>query len=199
MLAPNVTTRLSEKEKAMVLHELDRQICFEVSERFAIVPAPAPDAGTVRTVITRLRSASRAASAASAVGGFFVPIPVAKFRVPFTTGGLAIESELLAPGGKQASALIWTKNVGAIGRIKPSLSRAGDAIQLSEPLGDAVGKTFASKSRSKIEIGEADPCARFGPRTNIARTLAIGAVGFGTGLYMPQVAGTSVKKEEQDD
>jgi hypothetical protein len=199
VLAPNVTTRLSEKEKAMVLHEVDRQICFEVSKRFAIVPTPSPDAGTVRTAIVRLRSASRLGSAASAVGGFFIPVPVAKFRVPFATGGLAIESEMLAPGGKQASALIWTKNAGAIGRVKPSLSRAGDAIQLSEPLGDAIGKTFASEGRPKIEIGESDPCAHFGPRKNIARALASGAVGFGTGLYMPQVAGTSVKKEEQAD
>ena len=94
---------------------------------------------------------------------------------------------------------MWTKNAGVIGRTKPSLSRAGDALQLAEPLGDKVADAFATEDRPKIKIGKPDPCERFGSRKNIGRTLASGVVGAGTGLYMPQVAGTSISKEEKDD
>jgi hypothetical protein len=197
-LAPDIETELSAEEKAMVLHEVDRQICFEVSERFLIAQSPNPAAGTIRTAVIRLQSNSRVGSVAAAAVDFVNPIPIVNFRVPASTGGLAIESELLAPDGRQVAAMLWTKNAGVIGRTKPSLSRAGDALQLAEPLGDKVAKTFASDDRPKIKIGKPDPCERFGSRKNIGRTLASGVVGGATGLYMPQVAGTSVSEKEQD-
>lgn len=45
---------LNVEEEAMLLSEVDRQICFEVSERFTIVLAPSPEAGTIRTAIVRI-------------------------------------------------------------------------------------------------------------------------------------------------
>jgi hypothetical protein len=199
VIAPEIETELSAEEKAMVLHEVDRQLCFEVSKRFAIAPEPSPAAGTIRTAITRLQSNSRVGSAAAAAVDFMIPIPFVNLRLPSTTGGLAIESELLTPAGNQVAAIAWTRNARMVGRIKPSLSRAGDALQLAEPFGDAAVKAFATKDRPKIEIAKPDPCARFGSRQNIARSLGSGVVGAGTGLYMPQLAGTSVKAEEKRD
>jgi hypothetical protein len=196
VIAPDIETELSAEEKAMVLREVDRQICFEVSERFLIAAEPNPGAGTIRTAIIRLQSNSRVGSVAAAAVDFVNPVPMVNFRVPSSTGGLAVESELLAPDGRQVAAMLWTKNAGMVGRVKPSLSRAGDALQLAEPLGDRIGKTFASKDRPKIKLGKADPCARFGSRKDVKRRLASGVVGGVTGLYMPQVAGTSGPETE---
>jgi hypothetical protein len=197
-LAPGVTSEFSDEEKAMILREVDRQICFEVSERFVIAPAPAPGAGTIRTAIVRLQTNSRVGSVAAAAVDFVNPLPILGFRVPTTTGGLGIETELLAPDGRQVAAVLWSKNAGWVGRTKPSLSRAGDALQLAEPLGDTVANGFATKGRPKLKIGDVDPCERLGSRKNIGRTVANGVVGGVTGLYMPQVAGTSVSQEKQD-
>lgn len=199
VIAPDIETELSAEEKAMVLREVDRQICFEVSERFLIAAEPAPGAGTIRTAIVRLQSNSRVGSVAAAAVDFVNPVPLVNFRVPSSTGGLAVESELLAPDGRQVAAVLWTKNAGIIGRTKPSLSRAGDALQLAEPLGDRVADAFASEDRPKLKIADPDPCARFGSRRNITRGVANGVVGGVTGLYMPQVAGTSVSQDEPDD
>lgn len=198
IIADDLETELSAEDRAMVLREVDRQICFEVSERFLIASDPGPTAGTIRTAIVRLKSNSRVGSVAAAAVDFVNPIPVVNFRVPASTGGLAVESELLAPDGRQVAAMLWTKNAGIVGRVKPSLSRAGDALQLAEPLGDRVGKSFASKDRPWIKIGKIDPCARFGARKNVKRRLASGVVGGVTGLYMPQVAGTSGPESETD-
>jgi hypothetical protein len=199
VIADEIKTELSSEEKAMVLREVDRQICFEVSERFAIVAAPNAEVGTIRTAIVRLQSNSRIGSVAAAAVDFVNPVPIVNFRVPSSTGGLAVESELLSPDGRQVAAMLWTKNAGIVGRTKPSLSRAGDALQLAEPLGDKVAKAFASDDRPKIKLGKVDPCKRFGSRKNIGRTLASGVVGGATGLYMPQVAGTSVSRAEKED
>lgn len=174
----------------MVLSEVDRQICFEVSERFTIAQAPSPDAGTVRTAVVRIDPTNRVGSVASAVAGFFIPLPVVNFRAPMTTGGLAVESELVAPDGRQVAAMIWAHQAEVVGRTGPSLSRIGDALQLAEPMGDAVGDAFATTARPVRDIPLPDPCARFGARRNIGRAVANGIVGFATGLYVPQVAGT---------
>jgi hypothetical protein len=197
-IAPGVESELSGEEKAMILREVDRQICFEVSERFAIASAPGPGAGTIRTTIVRLQTNSRVGSVAAAAVDFVNPVPIIGFRVPATTGGIGVESELLAPDGRQVAAVVWSKNAGWIGRTKPSLSRAGDALQLAEPLGDTVARGFATKTRARVKISDSDPCARFGSRRNIGRTLANGVVGGATGLYMPQVAGTSVSQDKPD-
>jgi hypothetical protein len=181
---------LTPQEQAMVLSEVDRQICFEVSERFTVIPAPAPDAGTVRTAVVRIDTTSRVGSAVSAAAGFFIPVPVVKFRAPMTTGGLAIESELIAPDGRQVAAVTWARQAEMVGRAEPSLSRIGDALQLAEPMGDAVGDAFSTKARPVRDIPDSDPCARYGSRRDIGRTVANGVVGFATGLYVPEVAGT---------
>ena len=182
----------------MVLSEVDRQICFEVSERFVIVPERSPETATVRTAIVRLHPTGRAGSVASAAVGFFVP--VVNLRAPMSTGGLAIETELLEAGtGRQIAALSWARNAQYVGRDSPSLSRIGDALQMAEPMGDAVGDAFASKARKVADIPDPDPCAAYGPRRDVGRSAAGFLVNGVTGLYSPEVAGAGTASRTAAD
>jgi hypothetical protein len=120
----------------------------------------------------------------SAAANFFIPGPIG-VRAPGTTGGLAVEAELLAPDGRQVAALTWGRNANVVGTDNPSLSRVGDALQFAEPLGDAVADAFAPTGRPVRAIPDPDPCARFGPRSRPEGFLARMA----TGLYVPQLSG----------
>lgn len=190
VLALGPQPALSPDEQARVQREVDKQVCFKISKRFIVEPAPSPRAGTIRTAIVRIRPTGRISSAVSAAVGFAIPIPLVKFRAPMTTGGLAVETELLAPDGTQVAALRWSRTAEVVTRLEPSLSRVGDALQLAGPLGDAMGDAFATKARKKTsKIADPDPCARFGPRRDVGRIVAGGLMGAGTGLYMPEVSG----------
>lgn len=129
---------LSDDDRRAVLSEVDRQVCYELSERFEIAEQPEPQAGTVRVGVTYIRPTHQAGSAAAAVANFFIPGPI-KVRAPGGTGGLGAEAELLTPDGRQAAAIVWRRDAMVVGMDKPSLSRIGDAHQLAEPLGDMVG------------------------------------------------------------
>lgn len=181
VLVGSAGTGLSEPEKAMVLREVDRQICYEVSERFTVAPS-APGTARLRTGVVEIRPTGAAGSGAAAVANMLIPGP-GTIRVPGTTGGLAVESELVGPDGQQVAALAWARRANTVGTDTPSLSRVGDALQLAEPLGDAVGDTIAPEDRAVRPIADPDPCALFGPRTQ--------PVGFVTrlvtGLYVPEV------------
>jgi len=203
-------TQVGPEEQAMVRFEVDRQICFEVSKHFDLAPVPAPDAGKIRTAIVRIEPTNRAASAVSAAAGFFIPVPIVKFRPPMMTGGLAAESELLAPDGQQAAAITWSRTaevVSAFGGNDPSLSPVGDALQFAEPFGDAVGKAFTAKPKKgvkktkaeKRKIPDPDPCAQYGPRRNAGRFVGNLVVGAATGLYFPTVSGAGRQAEAPED
>ncbi|WP_091743278.1 DUF3313 family protein [Phenylobacterium immobile] len=189
VLALQTPSRLSAQDQEKVRAEVDRQVCFEISERFDVLAAPAPDAGLVRTAIVRITPTGRFGSAVSAAAGFFIPAPILNVRTPTTTGGLAAETELLAPGGEQIAALRWSRTAEVVSSVNPSMSRVGDALQLAEPYGDAVGDAFASEARKVRKIADPDPCARFGVRRDIGRSLASGVVGVGSGLYVPEISG----------
>ena len=162
-----------------MLAEADRQICYELSERFTVLSQQDSSAARVRTAVTGVRPTGRAASAGSAVAGFFIPGPIG-VRAPGSTGGLAVESELITTDGRQAAALVWARNANVIGTDSPSLSRVGDALQLAEPMGDAVGDAFAPRDRKPRKIADPDPCRRFGG-TRAARRLS-GRHGHGSVL-----------------
>ena len=184
-LAPGAGAGRTDLERGLVLREVDRQICYELSERFTLVPAAAPDAAHVRAVVTRITPTGRVASAASAASGFFIPGPIG-LRVPGTLGGLAAEAELLVGDDRrQAAVILWTRDAQPVGTDNPSLSRVGDAVQLAEPFGDAVGDTFAHPERQTRAVPDPDPCARFGPRFRPEGV----AARFITGLYTPELNG----------
>lgn len=172
---------LTEAETALVLREVDRQVCYEVSERFTIVDQP-QGAARVRVGVTGVRPTGQAASGVSAVANALIPGP-GSFRVPGTTGGLAAEAELVDPQGRQVAALAWARNANVLGTDTPSLSRVGDALQMAEPFGDAVGDAIAPKDRAVRDIPSPDPCAVYGPRTQPAGFLT----RMVTGLYVPEV------------
>lgn len=175
---------LSEDERRAVLTEVDRQVCYELSERFDIVEQPDPQAGRVRIGVTHIRPTHQAGSAAAAVANFFIPGPI-KVRAPGGTGGLGAEAELLTPDGRQAAAIVWRRDAMVVGTDKPSLSRIGDAHQLAEPLGDMVADALASTDRKVRPIPPPDPCRRFGPRFRPEGFVA----GVATGLYQPELSG----------
>ena len=172
---------LSQDEVALVLREVDRQVCYEVSERFTIVEQP-DGVARVRVGVTGVRPTGQAASGVSAVANAFIPGP-GTFRVPGTTGGLAAEVELVDPQGRQVAALAWARNANVVGTDTPSLSRVGDALQMAEPFGDVVGDAIAPRDRAVRDIPSPDPCAAYGPRTQPAGFLT----RMVTGLYVPEV------------
>lgn len=197
VLASGVGEGLSESDVAMVLSEVDRQICFEVSERFAIARSQTPETAVVRTAVVRLQPTGRIGSVVSAAAGYFVP--VVSLRPPMTTGGLAVESELLEAGtGRQIAAIAWARNAQYVGRDSGSLSRVGDALQMAEPMGDAVGDAFSSKAREVTDIPDPDPCAVFGPRRDVGRTAAGFIVGAATGLYSPEASGNGAPRRPSE-
>lgn len=192
-LAPGVGAQLTRPERGLVLREVDRQLCYELSERFTILPEAALDAAHVRAVVTRIAPTGRVASAASAASGFFIPGPIG-LRVPGTLGGLAAEAELLVGDERrQAAVILWSRDAQPVGTDNPSLSRVGDAVQLAEPFGDAVGDAFAHPDRQVRAVPDPDPCARFGPRFRPEGV----AARFITGLYTPELSGA--RAEEPDD
>ncbi|AQR63072.1 hypothetical protein BZG35_16465 [Brevundimonas sp. LM2] len=197
VFAPQVGDNLSDHERAMVLSEVDRQICFEVSERFVIAPTQDLNTATIRTAIVRAQPTGRIGSVVSAAAGFFVP--VVSLRPPMTTGGLAVESELLEAGtGRQIAAIAWARNAQYVGRDSGSLSRVGDALQMAEPMGDAVGDAFSSETREVKDIPDPDPCAEFGPRRDVGRTAAGFVFGAATGLYSPEASGNGARQRSPE-
>ena len=172
---------LTDQERAMVLREVDRQVCYEISERFTLAAAP-DGASRVRTAVVRIGETAPAGSAVAAVANAFIPGP-GTVRVPGTTGGLAAEAELLDARGVQTAALAWARDANVLGTDSPSLSRVGDALQMAEPFADAVGDAFAPADRAVRPIADPDPCGRYGPRNQPAGFLT----RLVTGLYVPEV------------
>jgi hypothetical protein len=191
VIAPNVDVAwIGEKERPLILREMDAQLCFELSERYEIAPEPTTDAAIVRAAITRVKPTGTAGSAASAVVGIFIPGPVG-VRMPGETGGLAAEAEMLS-GGKQVAAIIWSRKANVVGTDNPSFSEVGDALQFMEPFADAVGKTFEPDKVEKKKIeAETDPCARYGPRMRPEGFLA----KLATGVYVPELSAAKVEEK----
>ena len=184
VLTAGAADGIAPADVALVLGEVDRQVCYEVSERFTVVSEPTADAARVRAAVTRIVPTGATASGAAAVANFFIPGPIG-VRAPGTTGTLAAEAELIAVGGTQVAALAWARSANVVGMDTPSLSRVGDALQFAELFGDQVGDSFAPKDRKVRDIAAPDPCERFGPR-NQAGGFITRAV---TGLYVPQTQG----------
>jgi len=172
---------LTDEDRALVLREVDRQVCYEISERFSLAASP-DGAARVRTAVVRIDRTGPEGSAVAAVANAFIPGP-GTVRVPGTTGGLAAEAELLDAAGRQAAALAWARNANVLGTDSPSLSRVGDALQMAEPFADAVGDAFAPADRPVRAIADPDPCGRYGPRNQPGGFLT----RLVTGLYVPEV------------
>jgi hypothetical protein len=190
-LVPGAAEGVAANDVALVLGEVDRQVCYELSERFTVLDAAASDAAAVRVAVTRIAPTEPVGSGLSAIAGAFIPGPIG-VRPPGSTGMLAAEAELVTAEGDQAAALAWARSANVVGTDNPSLSRVGDALQFAEVFGDQVGDSFAPADRKVRAIAEPDPCARFGPRDQpggfITRLV--------TGLYVPETQGVRAQPVE---
>ena len=193
VLVGDAAPGLTAEEQALVLGEIDRQVCYELSERFTIAPAQDAAAGRVRLAATRILPTNPAGSAASAAANYFIPGPIG-VRAPGSTGGLAAEAELLSPEGRQVAAIVWARNATVVGTDNPSLSRVGDAHQLAEVFGDMVGDAFAPEDRAVRDIPDPDPCAAYGPRNRPEGFIT----RFATGLYQPELSGGTQRPAEPE-
>lgn len=183
-LGEGVAERFSEDDRRLLLYELDRQVCYEVTRRFDLAAAADASTPRLRLAATRVAGTNQAGSVASAVADRFIPGPIG-LRVPGSTGGLAAEMELLMPDGRQAAALVWARNAQVVGTDNPSLSPIGDAHQLAEPLGDIIGAAIAPADMKPRPVPDPDPCAHFGPRIRPEGFVT----RFVTGLYAPSISG----------
>lgn len=189
-LAPNPAAAwMSEAERRLLLREVDAQLCFEISERYAIATEGEADA-RVRTVVTAVRPTGRVGSALSAASSFFIPGPIG-LRVPGGLGGLSAESEMLDSSGRQLAAVTWSRSATAVGTDNPSLSRIGDALQFAEPFGDTAAAVMTPKSLKPPGPPKPDPCSSYGPRVRPEGFLA----RFATGLYVPQMSGARAEPD----
>ena len=187
---------LSDDELQQVAHEVDRQVCFHLSKHYTIMPAPAAGVPTLRVAIVRIAPTGQISSGVSAATRFFIPVPFVKVRLPVGNGGLGTETELVSGDGTQVVAMLWSKDAQVVGRLQPSLSRVGDALQLAQPYSDKVSK-YISAGKPDLPIPNPDPCAAYGPRPTIGSRIADGAVGAVTGLYIPATAKPAVKSDEK--
>ncbi len=190
-LVPGAAGEVAPEDVALVLGEVDRQVCYELSERFTVLAAPADDAATVRVAVTRIAPTGPVGSGLSAIAGAFIPGPVG-VRPPGSTGMLAAEAELVTTGGAQAAALAWARSANVVGTDNPSLSRVGDALQFAEVFGDQVGDSFAPAGRPARPVADPDPCGRFGPRDQPGGFLTRVV----TGLYVPETQGVRPQEAE---
>ena len=183
--SPSARDWMTDQERDLVLREVDAQLCFELSERYAIAaPGEQPDAAQVRAAVTEVTPTGRVGSAAAAAASFFIPGPLG-LRAPGTLGGLAAEAEMLDPSGRQIGAIVWRRNATAIGTDNPSLSRVGDALQFAEPFGDAAAAAMSPEDYTPRDLsGGQDPCAAYGPRFRPEGFLS----RFATGLYIPETS-----------
>lgn len=192
VLAGNIAEGFSEEEKDIIVREIDRRICFALSSRFQIVDQQAPEAARLRSAASRIGATDAVGSSASAVAGFFIPGPI-KLRAPGSTGGLAAEAELLMPDGRQAAAVVWARDAQVVGTESPSLSRIGDAHQLTGAFARIVAEAVTPQEAQKVE-NETDPCARFGPRVRPEGFVT----RFVTGLYTPSLSGATGDGSDDD-
>ncbi len=156
-------TVFTEAERTLILNEVNRQLCYEISRRFTVSSATDTGAARLRVAATRVLPTNTAGSVASAVVDRFIPGPIG-LRVPGSTGGLAAEAELVNASGEQVAAIVWARDAQVIGTDNPSLSRVGDAHQLAAPFADIVATAMTPQGRDTRPVPSPDPCARYGPR-----------------------------------
>jgi hypothetical protein len=188
VLRLDATTSVSPSDQARVRWEIDRQLCFKMSRKFDIALAPEPGAGRLRTMILGIEPTSPAGSAATAAASVFIPLPV-RYRGGKISGGLTVDSELLAADGQAVAAMAWTRSVKGFSLLEPSLSPVGDALQLAGRFAKAAAESLTPQPGPKRPVGQLDPCARFGPRQTPGRAVGGALLSLGAGLYAPSVSG----------
>lgn len=182
-LATGKTTRyvLKDNEKALVLTEVEAQLCFELAERYEMVSDRTQSDAEVHSAVTWFEPTGTAGSGAAAVANFFIPGPLG-IRLPGSLGGLGAEAEMKVKD-RQVAAIVWARQAQALGTDSPSLSRLGDALQFAEPFGDDAARVMSPEPLppSRSYTSATDPCAAYGGRINETGFI----IDRVTGLYVP--------------
>ncbi len=163
----------------LVTGEIDRQLCFELSDRFEIAPAPGPGVAQVEVVVTRIQQTGAVSSVASAAISRAVPGP-GSVRLPVGQGGLSVEARAVAATGAELGGMSWSRGAG-VAMDRGSLSPVGDAHRFASAFAGDFAELIGQDRRVTRADGAPDPCARFGPRLDLARR----AAGIGLGLHLP--------------
>ena len=188
------TAWLNPEERALLLREVDAQLCFELTERYDLAADAAEADARVRAVVTRVAPTGRGGSVAAAAAGCFIPGPLG-LRAPGTTGGLSAEAEMLSRDGRQLAALTWNRDAQPIGTDNPSLNRVGDALQFAEPFADTATAAMTAPDVKSRPIPKPDPCAQYGSRLRVEGW----AAKFATGLYVPEMSGAKAAEGQAEE
>jgi Protein of unknown function (DUF3313) len=182
ILLPAITA----ENVALVLGEVNKQMCFSFSRHFEIATAPPsdlttlPSATVVRAAITGIQETSSSASVVSATISRLIPGP-GSVRLPIGRGGLSMEASADLPNlGGEAAAMAWSRGAG-VAFDKGSLSQVGDAHRYAADFAETFAELLAGPDAKKRDIPQPDPCASYGPRIDYGRS----ALGIGLGLHMP--------------
>lgn len=177
--ASDIPDTITPESRVLVLGELDRQLCFQLSRRFEIVSPDDPTAARVQAVITRLQETNATASAASAAVSWF--LPGGSVRLPVGRGGVSIEARLDLADGRQAVAMAWSRGAGVV-MDEGSLSEVGDAHRFTASFAKDFSDFLVETENPQRALPEQDPCQKHGPRLDLGR-LAAGRV---IGLHVPR-------------
>jgi Protein of unknown function (DUF3313) len=180
VLAPGTSLdpAIGQDEFALVTLELSRQLCFELSRRYAIGAEGDSESTVVEVAISDLARTSPSASVASAVASRVIPGP-GSVRLPVGRGGLIVEARATNPQGQEAAAMVWSRGAG-VAFDRGSLSEVGDAHRYAGVFAEDFAQWLASDTRPHTAVPEPDPCAQYGARLDLARA----AASIGTGLHM---------------
>jgi len=186
---------ISSADIALVLGEIDRQMCFKLSRYFDVEPSSPPSAAkpliaasTVRVALTGLQQTNPVASVASAIVSRVVPGP-GSIRLPLGLGGLNVEAAVDLPnGGGEAAAMAWSRGA-SVAFDKGSLSAVGDAHRFASDFAESFTALLVGPDADKRDVPKSDPCSQYGSRLNLGNR----ALGIGLGLHLtnPAAAETS--------
>ncbi|MDJ0511997.1 MAG: DUF3313 domain-containing protein [Methyloceanibacter sp.] len=128
-------TAFSPRQQRLIANAIDRTVCFDLSDRFVVVPATSPADLTVEVVITNLKPTRPVPAAASKAAAFMtrflvVEVPVPVPRIPIGLGSLSVEAEARDRTGRQRAAMVWARGAKALGS-KTRVAKTGDAYEFA--------------------------------------------------------------------
>ncbi len=154
-------------QRSLIANAMERAMCKDLSARFEIVSAPKVADLTVRTEVTRIKPTNAGVATLSLAVSMVVPAP----RLPVGLGGFAAEAEALGPDGKQAAAIVWSRDADVFSGRRAS--SVGDAYDLS---------TKFAHNLSKLLVAEKDRDAPRMPRHRTPVSSACDVYGRGSGF-----------------
>ncbi len=159
-------------QRSLIANAMERALCKDLSSRFEILSAPEKADLTVRTEVTRIKPTNAGVAALSLAVSMVVPAP----RLPVGLGGFAAEAEALGPDGKQAAAIVWSRDADVFSGRRAS--PIGDAYDLSTKFAHDLSKLLvaerdlAAPKRSHSRTPASSACAVYGKGAGFSGVVA---------------------------